>query len=62
MLYEGKAIQASVNDDGIVELIFNSQYDKINKFDKTTLEDLRAAVDIIKETEGSRDDLLFYKR
>lgn len=62
MLYEGKAIQASVNDDGIVELVFDSQYDKINKFDKITLDDLRAAVDIIKETDGIKGLISYSKK
>lgn len=62
MLYEGKSVQASVNDDGIVELVFNSQYDKINKFDKTTLDDLRAAVDCIKSTQGVKGLISYSKK
>jgi 3-hydroxyacyl-CoA dehydrogenase/enoyl-CoA hydratase/3-hydroxybutyryl-CoA epimerase/enoyl-CoA isomerase len=62
MLFEGKAIQASINDASFVELVFDSQYDKINKFDKITLDDLRAAVDIIKNTDGIKGLITYSKK
>ncbi|MHB0970575.1 MAG: fatty acid oxidation complex subunit alpha FadB [Thermoanaerobaculia bacterium] len=52
MLYEGKAIQCSQLDDGIVELRFDLQGDSVNKFNKVTLEDLAEALTVIKAHPG----------
>lgn len=52
MLFEGKSIQALLNDAGFIELIFDKKDDKINKFDALTLDELRAAVNIIQQTDA----------
>ena len=51
MLYEGQAIQLSVTD-GTANLVFDYQTESVNKFDRATLDELRAAVDVLKATEG----------
>ena len=52
-LYEGHAIQVSVSD-GIAELVFDDKAESVNKFDRATLEDLRAAVAAIEAADGIR--------
>ncbi|PIE42611.1 MAG: fatty acid oxidation complex subunit alpha FadB [Gammaproteobacteria bacterium] len=44
MIYEGKAVTVKPLDDGIVELNFDLQGESVNKFNRTTIDDLRAAV------------------
>ncbi|WP_430463012.1 fatty acid oxidation complex subunit alpha FadB [Thalassolituus sp. LLYu03] len=48
MIYEGKAITVNMIEDGIAELKFDLQGDSVNKFNRVTLEDLKAAVEAIK--------------
>ncbi len=51
MLYEGKAIQLSVTE-GTAELVFDYKDESVNKFDRVTLDELRAAADVLKTTDG----------
>src|SRR5690554_3990523 len=44
MIYEGKAITVNMIEGGIAELKFDLQGESVNKFDRVTLEDLKAAV------------------
>src|SRR5690554_2732424 len=44
MIYEGKAITVNMIEGGIAELKFDLQGESVNKFDRITLEDLKAAV------------------
>ena len=44
MIYEGKAITVSMIEDGIAELKFDLQGESVNKFNRVTLDDLKAAV------------------
>ena len=44
MIYEGKAITVSMIEDGIAELKFDLQGESVNKFDRVTLDDLKASV------------------
>jgi 3-hydroxyacyl-CoA dehydrogenase/enoyl-CoA hydratase/3-hydroxybutyryl-CoA epimerase/enoyl-CoA isomerase len=44
MEYKGKAIQCSNLDNNLVELIFDSQGESVNKFDQNSLEELREVV------------------
>ena len=44
MEYKGKAIQCRNLDKNIVELIFDSQGDSVNKFDQNSIEELRELV------------------
>ena len=44
MEYKGKAIQCSNLNNNLVELIFDSQGESVNKFDQNSLEELREVV------------------
>lgn len=48
MIYEGKAITVTALDSGIVELKFDLKGESVNKFNRLTLTELRAAVEAIK--------------
>ncbi|MGB1581586.1 MAG: enoyl-CoA hydratase-related protein, partial [Nevskiales bacterium] len=54
MLYSGSSIQCELLDDGIVELKFDNQNESVNKFDKTTVEQLQEAGKIIGETAEAK--------
>lgn len=47
MIYEGNAVSIKPLDNGIVELNFDLQGESVNKFNKATLEDLKAAVETV---------------
>src|SRR5690554_3972195 len=47
MIYEGKAITVKALESGIVELNFDLKGESVNKFNRLTLTELRAAVDAI---------------
>ena len=49
MIYEGKAITVKLLEDGIAELCFDLQGESVNKFDRVTLEDLKASVAALKD-------------
>jgi len=49
MIYEGKAITVKLLEDGIAELNFDLQGESVNKFDRVTLEDLKASVAALKD-------------
>ncbi len=51
MLYEGQAITVSVTD-GTAQLVFDAKGESVNKFDRATLAELRAATDALKAAEG----------
>lgn len=48
MIYEGKAITVKEIDGGIAQLNFDLQGESVNKFNRLTIEDLRAATDKLK--------------
>ncbi|HEY0590541.1 MAG TPA: enoyl-CoA hydratase-related protein, partial [Thermoanaerobaculia bacterium] len=52
MKFEGKSIQCSTLDGGIVELRFDLQGESVNKFNRATLEELRDALAQIKKEPG----------
>ena len=58
MIYEGKAVQIKQLDGGIAELIFDLQDEGVNKFDRTTVEDLRDAVEALKKADGVKGVLV----
>jgi 3-hydroxyacyl-CoA dehydrogenase/enoyl-CoA hydratase/3-hydroxybutyryl-CoA epimerase/enoyl-CoA isomerase len=51
MSYLGSRVQLSITDS-VATLTFNNENESVNKFDRGTLEDLRAATDALKSTEG----------
>jgi 3-hydroxyacyl-CoA dehydrogenase/enoyl-CoA hydratase/3-hydroxybutyryl-CoA epimerase/enoyl-CoA isomerase len=51
MTYEGHTIQLDVND-GVAVLVFDNRNESVNKFNRITLEELRAAVDALKGLDG----------
>lgn len=48
MIYEGTAVTVKPLDDGIVELNFDLQGESVNKFNRATIDDLKAAVEAVK--------------
>lgn len=52
MIYAGKAIRVSSIDGGIAELCFDLQSESVNKFNRATLDELKAATDAIREAAG----------
>ena len=48
-MFQGQSIRCTKLDGGIVELCFDRQGDAINKFDRSTLEELKAAIDSIQQ-------------
>ena len=50
-LYEGSSIQL-FQSESHAELVFNNTNESVNKFDKRTLEDLRAIADILKQSDN----------
>ena len=51
MSYLGSRVQLSITDS-VATLTFNNENESVNKFDRGTLEELRAATDALKSTEG----------
>lgn len=51
MIFEGKAIQVSVDANGIAELCFDQKSASVNKFDQTTLSEFREAIGIIASSD-----------
>ncbi len=52
MIYEGKAVQVTMLDGGIAELQFDLENEGVNKFDRTTVEDLGQAVEALRGADG----------
>jgi 3-hydroxyacyl-CoA dehydrogenase/enoyl-CoA hydratase/3-hydroxybutyryl-CoA epimerase/enoyl-CoA isomerase len=52
MIFEGKAIQLSELEDGIVKLTFDYQGESVNKFDRVTLNEFREANAKLASYEG----------
>ncbi|MGB0467935.1 MAG: fatty acid oxidation complex subunit alpha FadB [Pontibacterium sp.] len=52
MLYQGQAIRVDVADEGIYNLVFDNQNESVNKFDQTTLGELREAVGRLSAQDG----------
>jgi len=48
MIHSGNAITVQMLSDGIAELRFDLQGESVNKFNRATVEDLKAATDAIK--------------
>ncbi len=48
MIYQGNAITVSMLSDGIAELRFDLQGESVNKFNRPTVEDLKAATEALK--------------
>ena len=57
MEYEGQAIQCRTLENNIVELIFDAQGESVNKFDQSSLAELREVVKLL-ETDKSASGLL----
>jgi 3-hydroxyacyl-CoA dehydrogenase / enoyl-CoA hydratase / 3-hydroxybutyryl-CoA epimerase / enoyl-CoA isomerase len=51
MSYLGSRVQLSITDS-VATLTFNNENESVNKFDRGTLEELRAATDALKSTDG----------
>ncbi len=51
-LYEGQSLRCEMLDNGIAEVIFDSKNGSVNKFDKATLAELQAVIEVLNATEG----------
>ncbi|PID42213.1 MAG: fatty acid oxidation complex subunit alpha FadB [Proteobacteria bacterium] len=52
MIYEGKAITVKEIEGGIAQLNFDLEGESVNKFNRLTIEELRAATDALKSAKG----------
>ncbi len=52
MIYEGKAITVKEIEGGIAQLNFDLEGESVNKFNRLTIEELRAATDALKAAKG----------
>ncbi|MDX1474349.1 MAG: enoyl-CoA hydratase-related protein, partial [Reinekea sp.] len=52
MIYEGKAITVKEIEGGIAQLNFDLQGESVNKFNRLTIEELRAATDKLQSQKG----------
>lgn len=58
MLYEGKAIQLTPIEDGLVKLQFDLQGESVNKFSRAVLEELSEALSVIEKSTDIKGVLL----
>ncbi|MES2662050.1 MAG: enoyl-CoA hydratase-related protein, partial [Pseudomonadota bacterium] len=54
MIYQGQAINVQVDADGIAQMQFDLKGDSVNKFNRTTLEELKDALAAIKQSTKSQ--------
>ena len=47
MIYEGQSLRCEMLENGIAEVIFDSQTGSVNKFDKDTLAELKAVIEAL---------------
>lgn len=52
MLYEGRKLSVELDDDGIAELGFDAGDESVNKFDRTTIEELAEAARVLNGASG----------
>ncbi len=57
-MYVGKSIKLIALDNGLLEFRFDRDGESVNKFDATTLADLKAAIGVIQATPGVRGILV----
>ncbi|MDC0253695.1 fatty acid oxidation complex subunit alpha FadB [Bacteriovoracales bacterium] len=62
MIFQGKAIQCQLEDDGIAHLTFDIIGESTNVFNKLTLDELAKCLDSLKGTEGIKGLLLSSKK
>lgn len=58
MIYQGKAFRVLPVEDGIAELQFNLDGESVNKFSRSAIEDLAAALDTIRSDKGIKGLIL----
>lgn len=58
MIYQGKAFRVLPVEDGITELQFNLDGESVNKFSRSAIEDLAAALDAIRSDKGIKGLIL----
>ncbi len=54
MIYEGQSLRCEMLDNGIAEVIFDSQSGSVNKFDKDTLAELKAVIEALNSAQNVR--------
>ena len=58
MLYQGKAVRCELLADGIAEIHLNNEAESVNKFNRATLEELNAALEVLKGAAGVKAAIL----
>ena len=58
MIFAGQSIRVELLEDGIIELCYDARGASVNKLDVRTVEELGAATQAIRETEGARGVLV----
>ncbi|MEW5248498.1 fatty acid oxidation complex subunit alpha FadB [Microbulbifer discodermiae] len=58
MLFNGKALNAQMLDNGIVELRFDLEGESVNKFSRLTVAEFSEALDVIESADGVKGVLL----
>lgn len=51
LLYQGQSLRCEMLENGIAEVIFDRQNGSVNKFDKDTLTELKAAIEVLNSAE-----------
>lgn len=58
MQYSGQAIECSIDQEGIIHLIFDLKAESINKFNALTIKELHEVIKLIKQNESKAKGLL----
>ncbi len=58
MKYDGQSIQCQPISNDCVEIIFDNKTESVNKFDKSTLDELKQVVDLLSSSDGIRGALV----
>jgi 3-hydroxyacyl-CoA dehydrogenase/enoyl-CoA hydratase/3-hydroxybutyryl-CoA epimerase/enoyl-CoA isomerase len=51
-MYIGETLSLEMLDDGIAEINFNNRIVSVNKFNRKTLNELRSAIELLKNAKG----------
>jgi len=54
MIYDGQSLRCQLLDNGIAEVIFDNKKESVNKFDNATLQEWKAVIELLNQTDGVR--------
>jgi 3-hydroxyacyl-CoA dehydrogenase / enoyl-CoA hydratase / 3-hydroxybutyryl-CoA epimerase / enoyl-CoA isomerase len=57
-MFQGKALQLSLNSDGIAELVFDLQGESVNKFNLLTVSELQQVLDMLEQNKNIKGLLI----